>query len=191
MDIAEKFRKQHKNVLQAIEKLKCSEGFTKLNFQPSKYTDSTGRALPLYKVTKKDFSFLVMGFTGKKAVIWKEKYINAFDMMEKELLRKQNLEWTKARAEGKAIRHETTDTLKEFIEFAKQQGSGHSDRYFTLFTKLIYSSLFSNFTWRTTTPGGFRDKLDISDLTQVKLFESTLKKIIEAEISKGTHYKKI
>ena len=32
------------------------------------------------------FAFLAMGFTGKKAAEWKEKYIVAFNTMEEELL---------------------------------------------------------------------------------------------------------
>jgi hypothetical protein len=32
--VAEKFGKRHKHVLQAIERLECSEGFQRLNFQP-------------------------------------------------------------------------------------------------------------------------------------------------------------
>ncbi|EAA8370186.1 transcriptional regulator [Salmonella enterica] len=88
--VAEYFRKLHKNVIQKIEMLDCSPEFTRLNFQPSEYTDSTGRTLPAYQITKNGFVFLVMGFTGKKAAAFKEAYIAEFDRMENEL-RQQNL----------------------------------------------------------------------------------------------------
>lgn len=65
--IAEAFGKQHKNVIQSIERLECSEEFTKLNFQPSEYTDPTGRKLPEYIITRDGFTFLAIGFTGTKA----------------------------------------------------------------------------------------------------------------------------
>lgn len=84
--IAERFGKQHKNVLQSIENLECSEAFTELNFQPSAYKDSTGRALPMYAITKDGFMFLCMGFTGKEAAAWKERFIAAFNVMERQLL---------------------------------------------------------------------------------------------------------
>ncbi|EBE6237584.1 transcriptional regulator [Salmonella enterica] len=87
--VAEYFRKLHKNVIQKIEMLDCSPEFTRLNFQPSEYTDATGRTLPAYQITKNGFVFLVMGFTGKKAAAFKEAYIAEFDRMENEL-RQQN-----------------------------------------------------------------------------------------------------
>ncbi|EEQ7824910.1 transcriptional regulator [Escherichia coli] len=83
--VAEFFRKVHKNVIQKIEALECSSEFTELNFKPSEYTDSTGRKLPMYQITKNGFVFLVMGFTGKKAAAFKEAYIAEFDRMEAEL----------------------------------------------------------------------------------------------------------
>jgi Rha family phage regulatory protein len=36
-------------------------------------------------MTRDGFTFLVMGFTGKDAAAWKEKYIAAFNAMEAEL----------------------------------------------------------------------------------------------------------
>jgi Rha family phage regulatory protein len=83
--VAEVFGKKHKNVLQAIEMLECSESFTRLNFQPSEYKDSTGRKLPMYRMTRDGWAFLVMGFTGAEAAHWKEKYIAAFNAMERHI----------------------------------------------------------------------------------------------------------
>ncbi|RAX35087.1 UNVERIFIED_CONTAM: transcriptional regulator [Escherichia coli] len=83
--VADFFHKLHKNVIQKIEALECSDEFTELNFQPSEYTDSTGRKLPMYQITRDGFAFLAMGFTGKRAAKFKEAYINAFNQMEAEL----------------------------------------------------------------------------------------------------------
>lgn len=83
--VADFFRKMHKNVIRAIESLECSPEFTQLNFELSEYTDSTGRKLPMYDMTKDGFVFLVMGFTGKKAAAFKEAYIAEFNRMEAEL----------------------------------------------------------------------------------------------------------
>ncbi|HFV8479497.1 TPA: Rha family transcriptional regulator, partial [Escherichia coli] len=85
--IAEFFGKRHDNVIQKIKLLDCSAEFTALNFKASEYTDSTGRKLPMYQITKNGFVFLVMGFTGKKAAAFKEAYIAEFDRMEEELRR--------------------------------------------------------------------------------------------------------
>lgn len=83
--IAEFFGKRHERVLDKIRNLDCSAKFTEHNFVPSEYTDSTGRKLPMYQITKNGFVFLVMGFTGKKAAAFKEAYIAEFDRMEAEL----------------------------------------------------------------------------------------------------------
>lgn len=90
-EIAEIFDKQHKNVMQAIDKIECSEEFTGLNFQPSKYIDSSGKVNKCYNLTKDGFAFLAMGFTGKKAAKFKEIYINEFNRMET-TLKNQNKE---------------------------------------------------------------------------------------------------
>lgn len=83
--IAEKFGKQHKDVLRAIKNMECSADFTERNFAPSEYVDSTGRSLPQMLMTRDGFSFLVMGFTGREAAQWKEKFIAAFNAMEARL----------------------------------------------------------------------------------------------------------
>ena len=87
-DIAKKFGKQHDNVLRAIQNLDCSPEFKSLNFEGLKY-QYRGQEFPYYEMTRDGFSFLCMGFTGKKAAIWKEKYIAAFNAMEAELLQQK------------------------------------------------------------------------------------------------------
>lgn len=90
-DVARVFEKQHKDVLRAIRELNCSESFTERNFAPSEYEDSTGRVLPEYLITRDGFVILAMGFTGEKAMQFKEAYIAAFNAMEKVLLEEEIL----------------------------------------------------------------------------------------------------
>ncbi len=77
--IAEVFEKRHDNVLQDIKKLECSDEFRLLNFQERDYVDSRGKTQPMYIITRDGFSFLVMGYTGKKAAEFKEKFIKSFN----------------------------------------------------------------------------------------------------------------
>lgn len=84
--IAEHFGKAHKAVLRAIRNLEAPAEFTERNFAPSEFTDSTGRVLPAYRITRDGFTLLAMGFTGKEAMQWKVAYITAFNKMEAELL---------------------------------------------------------------------------------------------------------
>ncbi|EFG0194701.1 hypothetical protein BK846_004251 [Escherichia coli] len=89
--IADFFDKRHERVLDKVRNLECSIEFTEHNFVSSKYTDTTGRKLPMYQITKNGFVFLVMGFTGKKAAAFKEAYIAEFDRMEKQLWEQKQL----------------------------------------------------------------------------------------------------
>lgn len=84
-DIAEHFGKEHKNVLQSIENLTAeNSALTKMFFRTT-YTSGTGKAYPMYLMNRDGFTLLAMGFTGKEALEWKIKYINAFNAMEQEL----------------------------------------------------------------------------------------------------------
>lgn len=84
--IADAFSKPHRNITRDISNLECSEEFRTLNFVQSSYTSPQNKVLKCFDITRDGFAFLCMGFTGKKAAEWKEKYINAFNKMEKGLL---------------------------------------------------------------------------------------------------------
>ena len=86
--VAKSFEKQHFHVLRDIEKLTesksgLSEEFNKLNFERITYKDKTGRKLPCYTMTRDGFTMLVMGYTGAKAMRFKELYIKRFNEMER------------------------------------------------------------------------------------------------------------
>lgn len=89
MIVAKVFEKEHKNVLRDIENLECSPQFNELNFEPVEYKDAKGEMRPAYRLTRDGFSFLAMGFTGKKAAAWKEKFLEAFNAMEAALRERQ------------------------------------------------------------------------------------------------------
>lgn len=80
--VAKVFEKEHRNVLRDIENLDCSKNFTVLNFERSTYKDKSGKKNPEYILTKDGFTFLVMGYRGKKAAKFKEAYIQKFNEME-------------------------------------------------------------------------------------------------------------
>ena len=90
--VAEEFSKRHDNVLQDIRNLDCSEEFRLLNFQESSYRNEQGKKQPEYLMTKDGFTFLVMGYRGKKAAQFKEAYIARFNAMENFI---QSLQTTK------------------------------------------------------------------------------------------------
>nr|VFK16236.1 MAG: phage regulatory protein, rha family [Candidatus Kentron sp. LFY] len=89
-DIARRFGKRHHHVLRDIENLECSEEFRLSNFGETVHrrpNPSGGRPIPakMYEITRDGFAILAMGFTGRRAMEWKERYIAAFNAMEQEL----------------------------------------------------------------------------------------------------------
>lgn len=85
--VADHFGKQHRNVLVDIKSLLSDSGeFGKLNFLLTTYISSQNKELPCYEMTRDGFTLLAMGYTGKDALLWKVKYIEAFNSMERELL---------------------------------------------------------------------------------------------------------
>lgn len=85
--VAEQFEKRHQHVIRAIEDLKpnLTAQFWASNFFKSEY-ENRGKEYPYYIMTKDGFTMLVMGFTGAKAIQFKEAYITAFNQMQKALL---------------------------------------------------------------------------------------------------------
>lgn len=83
-DIAEHFGKDHKNVLQNIRDILVAENSATKFFQETSSV-YRGQHFPLYLMNRDGFSLLAMGFTGKKALQWKLKYIEAFNEMEETL----------------------------------------------------------------------------------------------------------
>ena len=88
--VAEKFNKRHCDILRKIEDLN-GEIVTDAKLRPldlfekSEYIDDHGQGRSMYLMNRDGFSLLAMGFTGKEALKWKLKYIEAFNAMEEML----------------------------------------------------------------------------------------------------------
>ena len=132
IDIAETFGKRHSDVLRDIDNLECSEEFTERNFALSSYKDSSGKSNRMYHITKDGFTILAMGYTGEKAMKFKENYILQFNAMEK-LLKGKFVE----RQKGITVRHIVTDAIKNSKENERMHGHAYST-----YTNVIYKSLF-------------------------------------------------
>ncbi|MBR2086111.1 MAG: Rha family transcriptional regulator [Oscillospiraceae bacterium] len=90
LQVAEDFGKKHKHVLEAIENIRAENSAVTPMFIESTYQAGTGKNYKCYDITRDGFSLLVMGFTGKEALDWKLRYIEAFNRMEQHI----NLQYT-------------------------------------------------------------------------------------------------
>lgn len=99
--VAYYFEKDHGKVLRSIRSLlsfqETSEGMTKNGHTPKwfyeyQYTNEQNhQTYPAFLMTRDGFTLLAMGFTGKKALEWKIRYIQAFNEMERKLKEQENI----------------------------------------------------------------------------------------------------
>ena len=91
LQVAEIFGKKHSHVLRDIKGVlkQASVFFGESNFGLSEYELKNNLGFlvkhPMYIITKNGFIMLTMGYTGEKAMQFKEAYINRFNEMEKQL----------------------------------------------------------------------------------------------------------
>lgn len=107
LKVAESFDKKHKDVLKAWKNLAAQNCATKKMFVESTYVNR-GKEYPMIYMNRDGFTLLAMGFTGKKALDFKLKYIQAFNKMEQQirnqserpkLMQKERIEISRQNAE--------------------------------------------------------------------------------------------
>lgn len=184
--IAERFGKEHRNVVAAIEnkipsltaeKLAVKNYFIRTNYE------HRGNNYKEYLLTRDGFSFIVMGFTGREADAWKLKYIQAFNRMEAFIKERQSSEWLMTRKQGKLMRRNQTDTLANLIDYAKAQGSRSADKMYLVYSKLVNSLVGAQ--------PGQRDTVPFKTLSTIMFLEDMILHTVDEEMQKGTHYKQI
>lgn len=104
--IAESFEKNHRDVLRAVDGLKEDvRNFAQMFFE-TEAPDSYGRSQRTYLMNRDGFTLLAMGFTGKAALEWKLKYIQAFNEMEKQLAQRPQLSRAELMAQALIAAHD-------------------------------------------------------------------------------------
>ena len=121
LTVAQAFEKNHFDVLKAIKNLECSPQFNERNFAAVEYIDAKGEMRP--RMSRDGFSFLAMGFTGKKAAAWKEKFLEAFNAMEQTLLDQQKDSIMEQAQEQEALPKEA-QPIPYFFRSRKRIGKG-------------------------------------------------------------------
>lgn len=196
--IAERFEKSHPSVLKAIfgetrngehvdgliDGIR-SRGFPlDLYFVNTFYTDTYGRRQPETLCTRDGFSLLAMGFTGQKALEWKLKYIQAFNLMETALRERQSSEWLITRKNGKLMRRSETDALAQLAKYAEAQGSKNMRKnVYIIYTKLVNTLVGIS--------AGQRDSVPFKTLSTIMFLEDMILHTVAEEMEHGTYYKEI
>ncbi|MGL5125433.1 MAG: Rha family transcriptional regulator [Fusobacteriaceae bacterium] len=200
---AEEFDIRHKHLMEKIRNLTDDlSALKKENFIEKDYyiledfTNSRGRKYERYLITKKGFTLLVMNTDARgekklKLVEIQDKFIDAFFEMEKQLatlkVNQQNVEWNKTREQGKSVRLELTDTVKDFVDYATNQGSKSAKMYYMNITKMEYKAL--GMVESDIKP--LRDLLNAMQLFQIIMAEDLVKRQMKRYMEQNIHYKQI
>ena len=108
--------------------------------------------------------------------------LKAKDVLAAAFLPKQSLYWQQTRLAAKENRLLETDSIKEFVAYAKSQGSQHADRYYCSFTKMANKAA-------GITSG--RDGASIQQLNSLALIEHIITEVIQGSIRQEKPYKEI
>lgn len=104
--IAESFDKRHDHVIRDIDTIKKDvPNFGEMFFE-TEAPDGYGRPQRTYLMNRDGFTLLAMGFTGKAALEWKLKYIQAFNAMEKQLAQRPQLSRAELMAQALIAAHD-------------------------------------------------------------------------------------
>jgi phage regulator Rha-like protein len=188
--IAKGFGRRHEQVVRLVKKHKARfENFSTLRVSKIR---TKGRSATEYLLTQDQFFFLGTLFKNSElALDFKEKLIKEFSRVRKQLLaaksQHSDQKWIMSRDFGKEQRLEMTDTVKKFVAYARSQGSGNADRYYTIITRMMNGLLFicgDKFK-------NLREVLTAKQLMIVANAESIISKGLEDGMKAKTFYKDI
>ncbi|WP_052377806.1 MULTISPECIES: Rha family transcriptional regulator [Robinsoniella] len=175
----------HRSVLKLINK--HSEYFTEfgeLTYHLKWSDNSRNSQTSVCSLNETQATFLMTLFGNSPIVVkFKMELVKQFYIMRQLLLQKQTPIWQDTRSLSKQIRKKETDTIKSFIDYAKASGSTHSERYYTILTRLADKT--------SGIMNGQRDSATLEQLNTLCMAENIIERCIIDGISKQTEYKQI
>lgn len=140
--VAEKFGKEHRNVMQSINSLiNSAENSAVLKmFVISSYVASNNKENPMYIMNRDGFTLLAMGFTGEKALQFKLEYINAFNKME-ETIKNGGFNVPKSFREALLLAAEQQEVIEnQQKQIAEKNAKIEADKPKVLFSEAVEAS---------------------------------------------------
>ena len=173
---------EHRKLKQAIRKYKVQiEGFGKL-YAPFRAESTGGRKTEYYILNEAQATFLITLLKNtEKVVKFKAELVKQFYEMRKFIAERHTQEWVETRRQGKLTRKAETDVIKELVEYAKVQGSTHSDMLYMTYSKLANALAGVK----------DRDQATVMQLNNLSIFENIILQMIRSGIDKGLGYKDI
>ena len=175
--IADGTNNQHESVVAIIRKYeKDILDFGNIDFFDLK-SGKRGQPERVYYLNEEQATFVITLLRNSKIVVkFKKELVRQFYAMRRFILEKQSKLWGETRIANKENRLKETDVIKLLVDYAKEQGSTHSDKLYVTYTKLAKSVI-----------GGNRDNITVSDLNNLTLVESIILQTIRIDMSMGMH----
>jgi len=189
--LATGFDIEHRSVRRLIETY--VESFERMGFNGFEiHRNKKGREERYCYLTEKQATFLVSLMRNSDVVVeFKEHLVNEFYRMKTMLIdiamNKKNQEWLTNREDGKLQRRETTDIIKQFIDYAVESGSNNASRYYGNISKMENKALFLI---QQKFPN-LRDVMNNRQLSFIKSADIIVEEAIRYGMAQGMFYKDI
>ena len=168
----------HKDLLKVIRD-EFSEETNEGKISLVEYKDKKGENRPMF----------ILSLSQAKQVLLREsKYVRRaiityIEVLEQAIIDKAKSEWLLTRQQGKLVRREETDAIQKLIEYAKKQGSEHSEKLYMTYSKLVNSLVGIK--------ANSRDKVDFGILMVIRQLEDMFTRVITSSMENEIHYKEI
>ena len=174
-----KFTKLEHRSLLGIIRDEFSEEIGEQKILQSSYINSQNKKQPMFILTLNQ---------AKQVLLRESKYvrraiIHYIEVLEQTILDKAKSEWLLTRQQGKLVRREETDAIQVLIEYAKKQGSQHSEKLYMNYSKLVNSLVGIK--------ANSRDKVDFGILMLIRQLEDMFTRLITSSMENEIHYKEI
>lgn len=173
----------HRAVVKLIEKYSDKfKKFGNLTDHLKSMNENGTRNTKVYQLSEEQATFLVTLLSNTEQVIkFKMELVRQFYAMRKFILERQSQTWIETRQQGKLTRKSETDVIQQLVEYAREQGSEHSDKLYVTYSKLANKIAGIS----------KRDEASVMQLNNLSLIENIILNCIQIGMAMDKHYKDI
>lgn len=185
---------EHRNLKQTIDDhIESFDEFGVMRFENVKPKGSKGgRPVKAYLLNEDQFTFLAMLMRNTPEVVkLKVKVAKEFIRMRQTISnlisQRDNPDWQNVRSDGKQVYLQKTDVIKQFVDYAKGQGSTSAERYYSNLAVMENKALF--FIERKYK--NMHEIMTIKQLMQIATADDVVERAIKEGMEQNLNYKDI
>lgn len=184
----------HRNLKETIEKhIESFAEFGVMRFETVKQAgEKGGRPTKVYLLNEEQFTLLAMLMKNTAEVVaLKVGVAKEFLRMRRTLAnivsQRNDSEWQNVRNDGKQVYMQKSNAVKDFVEYAKAQGSTSAERYYTNLATMENRALF----FIECKYKNLREIMTIKQLMQVATADDVIEKALKEGMEQRMNYKDI